>query len=113
MAVCNVGSHGPNPPIPPGFDPDECPIIGLHFFGIGLGNDGAHARDIRFRRAVERLHKAGPRVLHEFLVQVGAERSIRTFLEDRIGSFASLDLDILAALTGDRMPPAPIHRVRQ
>ncbi len=99
--------------VPPGFNPHLYPIIAAHFFGVRIGNDSAHARDIRFERAVERLHKLGPRVLHEFLVQVGAERSIRTFLEDRIGSFASLDLDILAALTGDQMPPAPIHRVGQ
>ena len=70
-----------------------------------------HARDLRFQRAVERLHKLGPRILSEFLSQVAAERSIRTYLEDRISSFANLDPGALAALNGDRMPPTPIHVV--
>ena len=98
MPVRNLGNPGPNPSIPPDFDPADCPIIGLHFFGLGPANGTAHTRDIRFNRAIERLHKLGPRALGEFLFQVAAERSIRTYLEDRIGSFANLDPDAVAAV---------------
>ena len=66
--------------------------------------------DLRFQRDVERLHRLGPRSLYGFLAAVGAERSIRTYLEDRITDFASLDADVLAALDVDRMPLAPLRR---
>ena len=69
-------------------------------------------RGFRFRRNVEKLHRLGPRVLHEYLVEVGAQRSIRTFLEDRIIDYATLDKRALAKLGGDRFPPVPIHRVQ-
>ena len=97
--------------VPANFNPADCPIIAQHWFGIHPANGTAHARDLRFQRDVQRLHRLGPRALHEFLVQVGAERSIKTLLEDQIGAFANLDLDVLAALAGDQMPPTPIHRV--
>ena len=104
-------NNTPNPSIPPNFIPSDYPILRVHWFGLSPTNDGAHARDLRFQRDVQRLHDLGGRALSEFLSQVAAERSIRTYLEDRIGRFANLDPDALAAVAGDRMPPTPIYVV--
>ena len=65
-------------------------------------------RDLHFRRNVEKLHRLGPRVLHEYLVEVGAQL-IRTFLEDRIVDYADLDKRTLAELGGDKFPPLPLR----
>ena len=111
MPVRNVESPGANPPIPPNFIPADYPILSRHWFGIHPTNGTAHARDLRFQRDVEHLHKLGPRALHEFFSEVAAERGIRTYLEDQIGAFANLDPDVLQALGGDRMAPNPIRRV--
>ena len=70
------------------------------------------SRDVKFRHDVERLHQLGPRAVYEYLVEVGAARSIRTFLEDRITDFADLDPDALAVLAARDLPPVPLHEVR-
>ena len=86
--------HWPGfPPDTPGDEPPPC------------------VRDLRFRRNVEKLHHLGPRVLHEYLVEVGATRSIRTFLEDRIGDYAALDERVLAEFGGDKFAPLPLREV--
>ena len=86
--------HWPNfPPDTPGDEPQPC------------------VRDLRFRRNVEKLHRLGPRVLHEYLVEVGVQRSIRTFLEDRIVDYASLDKRALGEFGGDKLPPLPLREV--
>ena len=86
--------HWPNfPSDTPGDEPPPC------------------VRDLRFRRNVEKLHRLGPRVLHEYLVEVGVQRSIRTFLEDRIGDYAALDERVLAEFGGDKFSPLPLREV--
>ena len=70
-----------------------------------------HARDLKLRRDVERLHYLPARVTFEFLTAVGVERSIAIFLEDEISAFADLDPDALAALGARDLPPVPLHEV--
>ncbi len=57
---------------------------------------------LRFRRAVERVHRLGPRVVGELLTDAGASL-------DRVERFASLDRFppmVLNAIGADRWPPA-------
>ena len=67
--------------------------------------------DLRRRRHVRKLHRLGPRVLDEFLVEIGAERSITTIIERKIERYAGLDIDTLELAGGDRFPAQPIHEV--
>jgi hypothetical protein len=48
---------------------------------------------LRFRHAVERLHRLGPRPFHEMLVDLGASRLIRTEIEQQVERYAALDPD--------------------
>lgn len=95
--------------LPPGLDPKTHPVICRHIFGI---EPPPSARDLRFKHDVERLHRLGPRALHELLSELGATRQILTLIENRTAQFASIDPDALTATGGDRFPPAPIHQVR-
>ena len=57
---------------------------------------------LRFRRAVERVHRLGPRVVCELLTEAGASL-------DRVERFASLDRypsTFLSEIGADRWPPA-------
>ncbi len=59
-------------------------------------------RSLRFRRAVERVHRLGPRVVGELLTDAGADLH-------RIERFASLDrfpTTFLSEIGADRWPPA-------
>jgi|SRR5271155_4826020 len=69
--------------------------------------------DLRFRRAVERLHRLGPRSLYEMLVELGASRLIRTEIERHVERYAALDLDILRQLGGDQLPSLSLHCIRK
>lgn len=64
----------------------------------------------RFRRDIERLHRLGPRVLFEMLVELGSSRLIRVELDHLVGRYAGIDPAALAAAGGDRMPP-PVAEV--
>jgi hypothetical protein len=68
--------------------------------------------DLRFQRAVGQLHRLGPRTLLELLREIGRERLISTYMEDKVGIYARLDAEILRALGGDRFPPRPLRVVR-
>jgi hypothetical protein len=68
-----------------------------------------HLADLRFRHAVERLHRLGPRPLYEMLVALGASRLIRTEIERQVERYAALDTHIVCAVGGDRFACAPIH----
>jgi hypothetical protein len=68
--------------------------------------------DLRFRRQVDRLHRLGPRVLYEFLAELGSDRLIRTELELRVERYAALDPEILRATGGDSLPPGATALVR-
>jgi hypothetical protein len=67
--------------------------------------------DLRFRRAVERLHRLGPRALYELLVERGLSRLIRTEIERQVERYSALDQAVLHAMGGDRFPAAAFHRV--
>lgn len=57
---------------------------------------------LRFRRAVERVHRLGPRVVGELLSEAGVAL-------DRVERFASLDRfpsTFLSEIGADRWPPA-------
>jgi hypothetical protein len=60
--------------------------------------------DYCFGRDVERLHRLGPRVLAEMLLQLGAERLLMTDIEQRVRRYARLDP---AALRYAGVPIAP------
>jgi len=68
--------------------------------------------DLRFRRKVERVHDLGPRVTAELLAEIGAERSIRTVIDQKLEVYASLDPGGVSAVGGDRFWPAPVHRIK-
>ncbi|MCH7888331.1 MAG: hypothetical protein IIA00_03530 [Proteobacteria bacterium] len=91
--------------VPANFIPADCPVLARHWFGIGLGNDGA--RNLRLRRAAEHLHTLGPRPVLEALIEVADGHDLDRVLAD----FARLDPEVVSALGGDRMPPTPIHGV--
>ena len=71
----------------------------------------AAIRDLRFRRDVDQLCRLGPRVVYEYLAEIGDARSVRTLLEDRAADYARIDQGHLAATRGDRFPQLPIHKV--
>jgi hypothetical protein len=89
----------------------------------GIGNAGRHPdtttqantldlADIRFRRAVARLHRLGPRSLYEMLAELGAQRLIRSEIEDLVEHYVDrLTPEMLLATGGDKFAPAPIHVV--
>ena len=69
--------------------------------------------DLRFRRAVERLYRKGPRVIAELLAELGAERSITTIIENKLDRFGQIDDEALRATGGDRFTPSPPHEVKR
>ena len=92
--------------LPPGINPRTHPLICRHFFGV---EQPPHARDLKLRRDVERLHGLSARVTLELLREIGATRQIQTYIEQRTAAFANLDPDDLAVTGGDQFPPAPLH----
>lgn len=68
--------------------------------------------DLKFRRAVEKLHAKGPRAVGELLAEIGAERSCRTEIEAKLERFAAIDDEVLHAMDANRMPTSPIHEVK-
>jgi hypothetical protein len=66
--------------------------------------------DIRFRRAAVRLHRLGPRVLAELIEEIAARYLIRQPIEALVDDYLGrLDREMLRAVGGNRIPPAPIH----
>ena len=101
---------------PAGFDPAAYPILARHWFGVEPRRSADMIEadviaDLRRQRHVRKLHRLGPRVLDELLVEIGAERSITTIIERKIERYAALDPTALEALRGDRFSPLPIHGV--
>jgi hypothetical protein len=68
--------------------------------------------DIRFHRAIARLHRLGPRVLAELLAEIGAGHLVRQPIERLVDEYLDrLDPVAVAVAGGDRLPPPPIHLV--
>ena len=69
--------------------------------------------ELKFRRQVEHLHRLGPRVVGELLAEIGTERSIMTLIDQKIETYAGLDLEALETTGGDGFWPTPIFEVRR
>jgi hypothetical protein len=68
--------------------------------------------ELRFARAVERLHRLGPRSLYQFLAELSAARMIRVEIEAMVDRYvARLDPDLLHALSGDRYSSPHLHLI--
>ena len=68
--------------------------------------------DMRFRRKVERLHGLGPRVTAELLAELGAERSIRTVIDNKLDRYAGLNPKAVMVTGGDEFWPAPLTEAK-
>ena len=116
IAVLAPDSQAPAPDSPPdGFDPAAMPILAAHWFRVKPGAAVAAdtVADVRFRRHVERLHTKGPRVVAEFLAELGTERLMTTVIEAKLDRFLTVPDEALDATGGRQFPAAPLHRVRE
>jgi hypothetical protein len=69
--------------------------------------------EIRFRHAVEQLHRLGARPVAELLVELGARYLIRHPIETLVTSYLDrLDPRVVRALGADRLPPVPLRLTR-
>ncbi len=66
---------------------------------------------LRFRRAVEALHSKGPRLVAEFLAELGARHNLRAPIEGQLERYLAIDEQALVITGGDQFPSAPIHEV--
>jgi hypothetical protein len=67
-------------------------------------------QDLRFQRACRHLHGLGPRALSAFLAELGAERSIRTPIEQKLESFSRLTREQCETACADlSMAPRPLR----
>ena len=69
--------------------------------------------DSQFRRQVECVHALGPRVVAELLAEIGAERSIRTLIDQKLAIYGQLDRRVIEAVEGAGFWPTPLHEVRR
>ena len=68
--------------------------------------------DLRFRRKVIRLHRQGPRVLGEYLAELGVERDIGTIIDQKLDTYIEIEPEALEAAGGDAFWQPPIHEVQ-
>ena len=64
--------------------------------------------DLRFQRQVARLYELGPRVVGEFLAELGAERLLTSLIEEKLSEYTTFPT-ALAITGGHHFPPAPLH----
>ena len=69
--------------------------------------------DLTFRRRVTRLHERGPRVVAEFLAELGADRLITTIIDQMLDRYLGLADEALDATGARDFPPQPFHEVRR
>ena len=67
--------------------------------------------ELKFRRDVERLHRLGPRAVHELLTEIGEQRLCRTFIERRVERYSEIHPEHLATLDGGVFPRPPLREV--
>ena len=65
--------------------------------------------DLRFQRQVARLCELGPRVVGEFLAEIGAERLLASFIEEKLSRYTALPEPALTIAGGHHFPPVPLH----
>ncbi len=69
--------------------------------------------DLTFRRRVTRLHERGPRVVAEFLAELGAECLMATVIDEMLNRYLALADEALDATGARDFPPVPIPGVRR
>jgi hypothetical protein len=67
---------------------------------------------LRFQRQVEKLHALGQRAVGELLAEIGEQRACRTFIDQRLETYAALDPELVKAIEGDKFPRPPIYEVK-
>ncbi len=68
--------------------------------------------DLRLHRQVEKLCQLGPRAVGELLVEIGEQRSCRTFIDQRLEAYNRLDPKTVNAVAGDQFPRPPLYEVK-
>ncbi len=68
--------------------------------------------DLKFHRQAERLHRLGPRAVGELLIEIGEQRSCRTFIDQRLDAYSRLDPELIRKLGGNEFPRPALHQVR-
>jgi len=66
----------------------------------------------RFERAVEHLHRLGPRPVAELLIEIARRTGQSSFIADRLQAYARLDPEAVRFVGGDKFPPMPMQVVR-
>ncbi len=69
--------------------------------------------DLRFRRKAEQFHSRGPRVVAEFLAELGSERSLTTLINQKLDRYTAISDEALDAAGTRDFPPVPLHGVRR
>ena len=67
--------------------------------------------DLRFRRKVQRLHRQGPRVVGEFLAEIGPELGVQTPIDRKLDADAEIEPEVIEAAGGDEFWQPPLHGV--
>ena len=67
--------------------------------------------DLKFRHQIQRLHRLGPRVVGEFLAELGAERGIATVIDQKIDTYVELGAAVLEVAGGDGFWPVPVRKI--
>ncbi len=68
---------------------------------------------LRFHRQVEKLYRLGPRAIGELLAEIGEQRGIQTFIEQRLAAYAALDPEVVRELDGVQFPRPPLYPVKR
>jgi hypothetical protein len=66
--------------------------------------------NLRRQRQIEHICRT-PRLVAELLAEIGRHHGIADDIAARIAAYAAIDPDVLAAVGGDRFPPAPLRVV--
>jgi hypothetical protein len=70
-------------------------------------------RQLFRQRAAARVHALGPRVAFELIDEIiRYHPDLEDEIDRRLDRYADLDPQVLRALGADRLPPQPIHAVR-
>ena len=88
------------------------PLPSVEIAILSEGERRDAAADLHFRRQVSHLHALGPRATAELLEEIGAQRMIRTFIDQKLARYAAIHSVALCAAGGDRPAPVPLHRVQ-
>jgi hypothetical protein len=103
-------------PLPPGLRPGGAVEIerDLEHPSIRVSADKSQVfdlADLRFQRAVARLHRLGERPLGAFLAELSGRLMIRTEVEQLLAAYSRLDPAMVEAVGADRFAPIPLHEV--